>query len=277
MLSRTVFVVLIFALAGCTRNPVADSFVDLGSQKVAGYVQSESVSLDDVFVWMDGFRRSTTTNTDGRFELALPPAAVQSNSGGVDGLFNIYYYMGNYALEKSDVIVRDGAFLASRGDLNPQGDLAAPVRMRRIVDIRTRVSPPFIRQNELKLIYAAVDVRARVDTASVLFPNSIGGLLGAVFLRNIATGAIEIVKGPPTELVDQVMVTKTGHTRTILFDLGQHPLAPGRYEVIPYLLLAHEVIPPALFASIGVDPLKVSPDYLKIPFKEDLAVLEVLE
>ncbi len=273
------------ALNGCSSNPLGDDRISAQNLTVRGQVRLDSdADLEGVFVWLEGVNVGARTDAEGRFTLTVPPPASQSASGGLDGLFKLYYYVGNYGLKTSEVLLRKGAFLYGSGDLNRNGETRETTFLNRFLTISTRVNPTEIQKNTVVRIGVMVTLSAVRDTVTVLFPNSLGGLLGAIYIRNVDTGEVHILRGPPTTVVDRALVTPDGHSRTFLFDLLANPLPVGRYEIIPYVLVAHESVPVELFGGLGdnVDELlkeptrvELLPAFLNIPFRRANAILEV--
>ncbi len=266
-----------FLFANCTTNPVGEGNISEQKLQVKGQVTlSGDADPEGVFVWLNGIGISVRTDENGNFNLTLPPPASQSASGGLEGIFNLYYYVANYGLETSEVLIQKGEFVYSKGDLNKDGELITPKSLTQFLEIKTDVAPVSVPVNFGERIGVTVTVTALgQDSVSVDFPNSIGGFLGAIFLRNIDTGEVHIFSGPPTELKDKVLVIREGHFRQLLFTISNNPLPIGKYEVIPYLLVAHENIPVELLSSLGNNIESLSPNYLAIPFRRDVAIFEV--
>lgn len=229
---------------------------------------ADQADAKDILIWMNGFKISTFTNENGEFTLNLPPKAVQSGSGGVSGIFTIYFYMANYFLDSAQVVVQNGEFLYSRGDLNKDGRLAATKSLRRFLEISTVVSPAAVEQNFNFRIGVTATLRALIDSCTVIFPGSIGDLLGAVFFRNITTGEVIIFQSVPGAFTrDIAIIGRTPTDRVLAFTLSQIALPRGQYEVIPQVLVRHQALPSGLIGSIGSNVEEIGSNYLKIPFR----------
>lgn len=279
MKTYILFPVLLVLLSSCTSNPFGDDGISEGRRSMSGRVLLDDESgLEDVYVWLEDFDISTRTDAEGHFSLTLPPPASQSPTGGLNGVFRVYFYMANFLLESFEVLLQDGEFRYGEGALNNEGSLITPVEMNKFLEIKSRITPAVVPRGFDQPIGAEVQLHAIMrDSVSVVYPNSTGGLLGAVFLRELGTGQIHILKGAPGN-DDKVVVGENVTSRVLVFDL-QGPtgglLPVGHYEVIPYILVAHEPIPPELIQSLGNDVQALTEDYLKIPFQRDLAIFQI--
>jgi hypothetical protein len=261
----------------CTSNPFGDNEISAEKRKISGVVQlADQSSAKDIVVWMAGFNISTRTDESGRFEMTLPPKGSQGAAGGLSGIFNIYFFVANYLLDSAQVVVQDGAFLYGRGDVNKDGKLSAPRSLRRFLRISTALLPPSVENSFASRIGANVTLQAIIDTATVIFPRSVGGFLGAVFFRRVGTEDLiiyEPVAGANTR--DMALVGRNSASRLIVFTLQQLSLPPGQYEVIPYLLIRHQSLPPGLLTSLGANVEGLSPAYLNLPFRREGGQFEV--
>jgi hypothetical protein len=106
------------------------------------------------------------------------------------------------------------------------------------------------------------------DSATVVLPKSVGGALGAVFLRRTDTGDVSVI--PFSQFMGgSVSLTVGSSTQEVSMSFGlvNFSLAVGEYEAIPYLLIAHESLPDGLMESIGTGVTGMNQNYLKIPFR----------
>jgi hypothetical protein len=234
---------------------------------------ADQSSPKDILVWMSGFKISTFTNENGEFTLNLPS---QGGNGKVSGVFAVYFYMANYVLDSAQVVVQNGEFLYARGDLNKDGRLVSTKSLRRFLEISAEVAPATVQQGFNYRIGVAARLRALIDSCTVIFPGSVGDLLGAVFFKNMATGEIVIVQTVPDPRVrDVALIGRTTTERVMAFELGRITLKPGQYDVIPQVLVRHQALPPGLIESLGPGVEEINPNYLKIPFRRTNGKFEV--
>lgn len=268
---------LIVSLINCTELPFGSDEISAGHRQISGKVKlHDGSSPENVYVWLSSFNIGAYTDQSGEFKLTLPPKSSMGTSGGVSGTFDLYFYIANYKLVSSQVVVRDGEFVYSRGDINKAGALYETKTLRRFLRVNTSVSPASVAVNYTGSIEVKVALQATIDSATVIIPESFGGMLGAVFVKKIDSQEVFIYKSVPiTVSSSKLLVGLSSQSLSMTFNLILNPLLPGKYEVIPYLLIAHETIPDGLIENIGSNVRKLHPDYLKIPFKREGGEFEV--
>lgn len=278
MKKLTLFPILLLFLISCTSSPVGNDTISQGRRSMSGKVILDANSSpENIFVWLEEFNISTMTDAEGDFSLTLPPSGSQNATGGASGVFRVYFYVANYSLKVSELLVQDGEFMYGKADLDNDGKLITSVSLEKFLDIKSEVRPASVPRSFGERVSAEVELRSLSDSVSVVFPNSIGGFLGAVFLRNIESGQVYVLRGPEGNN-DKVVVTRTGMSRQLVFDLAGPAggsLSVGKYEVIPYILVAHEPVPPQLIESLGNNVEALTGNYLKIPFRRESAIFEI--
>jgi len=258
------------AAVGCTSSPVSDQGIVTGSRELTGrVVLSDGSSPDGIYVWLEGTNIATRTDGAGSFLITLP----QTSEGGSQiaaGAFNLFFYVANFRLAAAHVIVQNGEFLRARGDINPEGELKEELRLFKILSVRTLVDPASVPSDFEGSIDIEVTLQATLDTVTVVFPKMVGGLLGAIVLRNLGTGDV-FVDVPDTTGQARAVERVGPEPRSwrMVLDLRRGMLPPGEYEVVPYFLIEQDDLPPALLASLGPDVQELGPGYLEIPFKRE--------
>jgi hypothetical protein len=187
----------------------------------------------------------------------------------------LYAYIANYELNHAELVLRDGEILAERGDMTKEGRLAAPIILRRFLRIVTEMKPPSVQISRADPVEVCVKLTAS-DSASVILPESVMGMLGAVFLRSRETGGVTIVKYSQTQ-GSKVKCIVGSQTREIsmTFSLVYHPMPAGLYEAVPYILIAHEAIPDGLIQSLGPGVIGMTENYLNMPFRREGGDFEI--
>jgi len=270
------FTFLCFTFYGCTSNPFGGGEIAGEKRQVTGVVQlSDQGSPKEVYVWMAGFNLSARTNDQGQFQLTLPPKGSQGTPGGVSGFFNLYSFLANYRLDSAQTVIQNGVFVYAKGDINKDGKLAGSRVLRRFLRISTAVSPASVPRSFAGGIGVTVTLEA-ADSATVIFPQSLGGLLGALLLKRVGAEDIAIFQTTPgIDVHDINLIGRTPKSRSTIFNLVQTPLQPGQYEVIPYLLIRHQKLPKGLLEGIAANVEALGPDYVKLPIRRDGGLLEV--
>jgi len=233
---------VLLTLSGCTWNPFGEEEISSGYREISGNVQlNDGSNPDGIYVWLEGFNAGTYTDGTGQFSLTLP----QSGSSGLSGVYKLYCYVANYELDYAQVVIQDGEFAYSRGDINKEGKLALPKVLRRFLRIETSVNPASVSQNYAENIGVTVTLTATFDSATVIVPKSIGGSLGAVLIKKIGSQDVYTHEFSPLSSMDYHVLVGRQQPQVIgmIFNMLLKPLPRGDYEVIPYLLMAHESIP----------------------------------
>lgn len=269
--------VYLASLSGCTENPFGEDKISPGSRQISGTVQlHDGSSPEGVYVWLEGFNIGTYTEKAGDFKLTLPSKSSSGTSSGLSGIFNLYFYIANYLLDSAQAVVQESEFVYARGDINKDGRLSVPKVMRRFLRINTLMVPSSVSANYTGVIEVKVTLTATIDSSTVIVPKSVGGLLGAILVKKTDSQEVIIYESAPLAgMRDVVLVGLTPRSIRMTFDLILKPLTPGKYEVIPYLLITHEAIPENLIESIGPNVEELGPSYLKIPFRREGGGFEV--
>ena len=253
-------------LESCTSNPFGNNEISANQHTISGLVQVEGASPENVYVWLEGFNKGSFTDQDGRFELTLEAGFNDK----VDGILKLYFYIANYSLTTEEVAIRNGEFVFGQLSLNDRGELKQTKFVKKFLELGTDVVPSSVTvaPNVTVNVKVTVTLQATADTATVVFPFAVPGLLGSIFFVNRDTGELFPFKGLPaiTTHVEETVGTAP-ISRSLTFEFISVNLPKGRYDVLPYLLIQHEEIPQELKDSIASNVEGFGPNYLKIPFK----------
>ncbi len=277
---RSVLTLLLMILAGvgCTESPFGSSSVSGGSRSVSGIVNlGDGANPEGAVVFLDGFNLISRTDSDGSFLLTLPPPGAQGVSG-MNGIFGLWFYVNNYAVDSASVVIRDGNFCYNAGDINKHGRLYAEKTLGKLVHIKTSIDPLVIDTS----FSGDIRVTTTLTTAgpkqvTVWFPRLSEAGIAWIFLRHVETGEAFLVG---TSLVglhasSKKTIGNTPLSLTFPFAIRGSRYPVGAYEIIPYLYVLHEHSPPGILNVIGVDTNDVGLEYLNIPFKRECARLRI--
>jgi hypothetical protein len=143
--------------------------------------------------------------------------------------------------------------------------------------VTTTVDPDTIFEDFRGLIAIDVSLQAIRDSVSIILPKMTGGHSGAVILRKVGsgenftdvtvtadtTGSMELI-GPEPRTFNMAFVFKSGS------------IAPGRYEVVPFIYIDEQPVPERLLFSLDPNHGEIGPGYLDIPFRRGGGELVVL-
>ena len=256
----------------CIENPFGgDEEISGGSRSLRGTVHLNSGGVSEgTYVWLEGFNLGTRVNAQGEFNLTLPPAGSQSSGGGASGVYQLYFFVSNYLLKSSSVVTRNGAFVYGQGEVNKSGALNSAKSLERFLRINTVVTPATVAANYNGTIGVETTFEATIDTATVVFPKTLAGLLGAVLIRRVGGNDVYIIPAVPgASGSESQRVGRSPYRRGMAFNFITSPLPPGDYEVVPYVLLRRQTVPSLLLANLGGNLEDLTPNYLNLPMKRE--------
>jgi hypothetical protein len=259
---------------GCTESPFGGDIASEPKQ-ITGQVDLVDTINDETgaYVWLSGLNLSTYTDSTGAFTLEMP----KNVSRDFSGVFTLYFYVANYRLNRATVVVREGKFLYGAGDIMSNGRLKETVKLFKILDIKTIVEPMQVQSSYSGPIHLQTTLQAVGDSVSVVFPKSVGGLLGGMFFRHLETGQVYIdIVDVGADTREETMIGREPRSRRQIFELNganyrELFLPVGEYIVIPFFLVLQADLPQELFDSFGEKADDLTPNFLKIPFRRDEA------
>jgi len=271
----------------CTDNPFFED-TDFLSDKLIIKGTIELDQSDDpggVYVWLEGLNVSTHTNSDGQFELHLDsPSALAGGATAWNGEYLLYYYLANYDITTSSILIRNGKVEFGKRDVDNSGNINKKIILTELLGIKTTISPCSTKTNsifkqkvELAFIYHGEAVR--IQTYIPLDASS-----GCVIFRrldNVQTLS-KFVLASRNDLNrvfirdSDVWNMQLGDTNEMgIKNMDPIPIESGLYQVVPFILIEQEEVPEELLESISPHYNTFSAEYLKIPFKWDVDTFEV--
>ena len=264
---------ILSSLISCTENPFSDA-PQVGSTQIRGQVLLDNDSDNrGVYVWVEQMGVSAFTNTEGEFLINIPPPASQGGGGGFQGDLFIYFYLANYKLDSVRVEFLDGVPLASKGDLNEEGNVTGIIELSNLLNVNLSLDKNTISMSDLDSLRIKITLTS-LQIAPVTFVVTKTNVrditpLPAFFFRKVDSEE-PILKiydiGTYFEFVDFVSLrdpliydTKVG------FSSGELPA--GTYEIIPYFKVRDVNPPLELIQGFGEHIFEYHADYLNLPFK----------
>ncbi len=256
---------------GCTSSPFGADEIAPDHRSIQGFAKLQDTRhYQGIYVWLEGLNQGTRTNENGGFKITLPPEAQLPGVNSLDGTYKLYFFVANYKTATAQVAIRKGEFLYGEQDLDDKGFLRRPVTLVKILDIETRVEPKWARGNSTNPINVITSLQAVNDSVEVLYPNSIGGLIGGILFRSLETDKVYLEAADLG--LERALVENVGtfpRSRRYIFSLDRLlvRLPVGNYEVVPYLFIQHPEVPEQLILSLGVNFDEISATYLNMPFQ----------
>ena len=151
----------------CTENPFdrKDNSDILDRHVLQGTLSlSDTAGRNDIFIWLAGVGISTLSDSHGSFRLQLPNTTEVQ---GLNGLFSLYYYLGNYGIDSSRVFIREGLFEYGTNDLSSDGKIINAPVLKKLLDIHTTVTPSAIATGDSLTLFATVELKALWRTRTI--------------------------------------------------------------------------------------------------------------
>ena len=271
---------MLVSLFYCTENPFSQQ------SEITNNIIRGTVALDDgespenVHVWFEPYDLGTRTDEKGCFSLLLPASGNQPGSR-LSGIFDLYFYTANYLLKIVKIPIYNGVVQYSQETFNPNGELIDLVILEKILSLRASINPRIFYkdiQDNQDTVDVSITLQAVEDSVTVTGSFSKPKFKGD---PQFMTGFIKS-KHKADPIIRRI-IRKDRAYRTVDFSVGTDTLQlipvgvldevsvlpPGEYEIVPYLRIHQENIPPGLMESMGTDVFDFGPEFLKIPLKID--------
>jgi hypothetical protein len=256
-------------LNSCTENPFFKDNLINNTQVIKGNVRlSDSSDLENIYVWLERFNVSTTTNEQGEFELKLPaPHTLPGGNTSWNDTLRLYYYVANYGIKSSVVLIENGEVVYGAKDVDGNGYINRTIYLSELISITTTVESMYL--NVPYKIKVSLDIHDNpvliktyynthnMNTSYIIFKKIDSPLTDTKFILNICDVRLMYL------LIDE--------PKDIIFIGCYYTLEDGIYEVITYIEVPQAGLPEALFNSISEYANSFTTEYLKVPFRQNAA------
>ena len=267
------FIILIFIISGCTSNPFLSDDAARDKHIVRGKVLLEQGdSPEDIYVWLEDLNISTRTNAHGEFSLALPRT---DDLAGYNNDLKLYYYVGNYAIQHSNLLVVNGVFEFGKYDINNDGFIEETIYLKKLIDITTKIDPEAISEDYSDILKVDVNIINLDTNLLVIGRMTREGVLSGYIFREINSPATSAKRFDLSSVVYRGYRLYEPVNWTGSFVWEKNFLPSGTYEVYPYVFLRQSDLPQELLDSFGTDADQFTDAYLKIPFKHNSDLLTI--
>ncbi|MGD9900328.1 MAG: hypothetical protein AB7T22_14485 [Calditrichaceae bacterium] len=271
-----IFILFVFVVS-CTENPFWDDNISSNDRQVVeGAIRlSDDSQPDSVMVWLEGFDLVQKTDKRGAFKHEIPLSSEQPG-GGLNGVYNLYSYLGNYRLASIPLLVLDGQFEYDKSGIDERGKISDDIILTKMLEIKTTIEPAEITTNIYVKFEITIEIENVVDSVEIMTYLDNSNYFGSIIFRHIQIpGDAIFIRDPLAGYVSR-MITEQNRW-TISFSMDGGFFTPGQYEVIPYLNVTQDrdQIPHELMKKFGFNADGFDPDYLNVPFKRKTAILTV--
>jgi len=285
---RTLGLFFLLLYFSCTSNPFWDD-KETKQLYISGVAIGENnTTVTSVQVWAETLDYLTNTDLNGNF--IIPVENTQSFVGNLSGSVNLYFFINNYKLDSATIFFTDGLFAKSQTDFNNEGELLAPMELRKLFSGTTTLQ--FSEENiniidTLKVIvefefHEPVTLGTYVyqksgeddEVHSGLIFNPTSGNQPPVFHRY--TGTDDYGNQQPDKFTYFEYNSNHEITWEYLILPGQLDLPVGTYTVHPYILVYHDDLPEQFVQAMGGDSIfTFSRHYLNLPMGFGTDTLEI--
>jgi hypothetical protein len=257
----------------CTDNPFFGE-TEISANTIRGKVNLDNkLKPEGIFVWFEALDINTRTDENGQFTLNIPPPNKQPGEG-IDGIYDLYFYVSNYRLHSVKIAFLNGNVQFSEQSLNNDGELNQTIVLHEILRITTSISSGQVSEAGEKTTLAIFTVNAKQEPILVtcnfsneLFPGDPEYMSGYLIDSNGKFMKF-LKKENRSSRTSSIQVTKTGgELKPVLISLDPGELTSGEYEVVPYLFIRQDNLPSGLLESIGSNVQNYSLSFLKVPMK----------
>ncbi len=290
-------------LIGCLENPFSKTNIsEDGSRLITGRViVAGEQDPSGVFVWLEELNLQTWTDSKGEFKIKLPVRSSSTPGGGTTGYMNIYYYISNYGIRKSQVFVFDGAFKYSEADLNESGQIKETIVLEKIVDISISITKPIpieiykvgaigkTNQNQHIHTNAPYPVQLLSNDSIQIHLECISLTKDPIIIASIEDSdnfLMAMFFKPVTNQNNALLtISEKGILKNnFVYDrflrdsksimINEINFSAGLYEVHPFLIIKQD-IPQGLIETFSENASKVHEDYFTIPMRYTPGLLEI--
>lgn len=278
--------IITLLVLNCTENPFAvkeDSQIE--KQIISGHVLlKDGRSPEKIFVWMEELNLSAYTDSAGKFSFILPLAENQAGGTGYEGLFNIFFFMGNYAIDSVKLELTNGKLMKGQDYFTNDGKMRETVILRPYLHYETvEVGDAMIDSgvyiipfDTLERITSFIDVAFEVfdETRRIYSLREDIELPGGGFFR---TGMIfepvdlehdfVFIKSPKAIEYFDAVLQNSNPVWTFQLELDRIDFADAEYWVYPYLKVWQPEVPEAMFDALGREKMIFGPNYLDFPIR----------
>jgi hypothetical protein len=276
---NTIISISLLIFLRCTENPFfTDHIKATDGYTLTGSVElSDDASPDNVFVWLEELNVGDFTDKDGNFVITIPHPQAQPG-GGVSGECKLHYYVGNYRLTYSTILMLHGAIKYNKLDVDRHGNVKNK-RLQKILGIQTFLEPAFYHADESVLLQ--IKFLVQIYNEPVLIRTykwqRDKNFISNIFFRNVNEPVDSALQYQRSLLLREEWLAQTERNWHFEEWSDSLMLAPGIYEVVPYLEVMQDDVPEELICAAGGDPDFINNKWLNLPYKRTINIIEVLE
>lgn len=261
-----IFIMMISLWTNCDHIFSSDE-IQLDRRTINGMVKlSQESNFSNILVFLDGINIGTFTDANGTFKLTLPPNLGVSGSA-ISGIFDLYFYLANYNINKLRVVIQHGQFVFGQEGLDKNGKVTPSPMLTRALRIETSLAPGY--RGVASSFATKVRITAETNPVPVDLPNGSQEFLGGALLHNLATDSVykKIMYTAGYTQIYHFTAYQSGRDFFFIFDTKELHLPPGHYRVVPHVLPNYDALAKKIADYLGIDPTILSRDFLQWPMR----------
>ncbi len=267
-----------YLIAACTENPFSDEPEIISKNSIRGTVQLEnSEQPNGVYIWLEGINTGTLSDGNGEYLLTLPSRSDQPG-GGITGSFNLYYYIANYEIQTTKLIIRNGEFLYASGDIDEKGNIQETKKLLQLASVHTEINPEIIPTSFDSTLRIATTVEVLVDKLEFRESGPDSQFIMFFLIEKLENDDSRFpLSLMPVEASPKAQVFENGlHQSHSEIKISPNFFSEGDYILIPFLWISQDALSPELVKSLGADFQKFNNQYNRIPFKRSGGQITVI-
>jgi len=275
----------------CTENPFANNDNNkIEKEKLTGSVNLvDGATPDGIFVWLEEFNLTTFTDEKGTFSIPIPLPENQAGGTGFDGIFTIYFFMGNYNVDSIDIEFSQGEILEEQDNITSKGVFKNSIDLHPILNLRSIldeldddfISINFDNDSISKNIFFDLQL---YDETQVIFsmrqdlkwPEKGFFRTGMIFEPVNDDYSPIFVESPEALIYHDALLLNQSYTWTFELMLYKDDFEEIEYRAFPYLIIDHPGLPTKFWDALGRDKTNFDEHYFDYPFKRTAAKVQII-
>ncbi len=283
-------IITIFVIFSCTKNPFGNNDNNkIEKEKIHGkIILDNGVIPNNIFVWLEVFNVSTTTDSSGAFSLILPVPEIQAQGNNLDGKFHLFFYTANYIIDSVSIEFSQGKLLKNQQNINNNQILTNQISLNPLIDFKISgldsiviFETETIKQS-LTVELFSYDKRLfihslREDEDAPTTKHSASGMTGVIF-EPIDKNYNSVMIGSPNIFqYNRLMPNNFSYYLQYNLLLKESDFEEIQYYIHPYLIINQVDVPNALFDALGKKKMEFGLDYIYYPFCKSPTIVKVVK
>ena len=141
----------------CTSNPFfEDEQQTFDRHNISGTIRlQDATPPEDIYVWIENLDVYAFSGATGDFTIRLPNT---DDFQGLNGIFSIFFYVGNYEYAAARALIRDGLFEYGEHNISNNGKLTGISHLSKLLTITTIILPEQLIIDELETLTVRLNV-----------------------------------------------------------------------------------------------------------------------